>query len=59
VAVKGSRLLKRLWWDLATTDYDKLRDAERLARASLAAGGQELAPLTAILDRFASLEIAD
>jgi predicted ATPase len=51
--VRGSRLLKRLWWDLATAEYDKVRDGERLAKASLESGGEELAPLAAILDRVA------
>lgn len=51
--VKGSSLLKRLWWDLVRADYDKVRDGERLAKASLKTGGEELAPLAEILDRIA------
>lgn len=52
--VRGSRLMKRLWWDLATADYDKVRDGERLARAALDAESDVLAPLVEILARIAS-----
>jgi hypothetical protein len=51
--VRGSAVLKRLWWDLATAEYDKVRDGERLAKVSLETGGDELAPLTEILERIA------
>lgn len=50
--VRGSSLLKRMWWDLATAEYEKVRDGERLAKASLDKGGEELAPLAKILERI-------
>jgi energy-coupling factor transporter ATP-binding protein EcfA2 len=51
--VRGSSLLKRLWWDLVRADYDKVRDGELLAKACLETGGEELAPLAEILERIA------
>jgi hypothetical protein len=50
--VRGSSLLKRLWWDLATAEYDKVRDGERLARAALDMESDALEPLVKILGRI-------
>jgi len=50
--VRGSSLLKRLWWDLVTADYDKVRDGERLARAALDMESDALEPLVEILGRI-------
>jgi hypothetical protein len=52
--VRASRLMNRLWWDLATADYDKVRDGQRLARAALDTGSDVLDPLIEILARIAS-----
>jgi predicted ATPase len=53
----GSAVLKSLWWDLATAGYDKVRDGERPARASLETGGHELVPLTKILERVSGRSV--
>jgi predicted ATPase len=57
-AVRGSTLLKYLWWDLATAEYDKVHDGERLAKASLKTGGEELVPLAEILERISGRNAA-
>ena len=52
--IRGSKVLGRMWADLALADYDKVADGERLARASIETGGDELAPLAHILERLSS-----
>jgi len=57
MVVRGSAVLRRLWWELATAEYDKVRDGERLARASLETGGGELSPLAEILGRVCGRDL--
>jgi hypothetical protein len=54
--VRASRVLAEVWWDLIEVEYDKVRDGERLARASLAAGGSALTPLVEIIERLRTVD---
>jgi predicted ATPase len=52
--VRASRLLDRLWWEFATSHYDKVREGERLARHAIALAPDILQPLRDILAEFGS-----
>jgi AAA domain, putative AbiEii toxin, Type IV TA system/AAA domain len=54
--IKGSRALAEVWWDLTEAEYDKVRDGERLARASLASGAHKLKPLVEIVNNLRAQE---
>jgi energy-coupling factor transporter ATP-binding protein EcfA2 len=47
--VKGSEVLKRLYWNLVTASYDKVRDGARLAEIALEDEPGAMEPLVALL----------
>ena len=49
--VKGSEVLKRLYWEFTTSDYDKVRDGIHLAEIVRQTCGAALDPLRAVLAR--------
>lgn len=54
--VRASRVLAEMWWKLIEVEYDKVRDGERLTRASLAVGGSALTPLVEIIERLRTVD---
>lgn len=51
--IKGSEALKRLYWELCTAPYDKVRDGARLAELALAHAPEVLQPLVDVLNEVA------
>ncbi|HYV16864.1 MAG TPA: AAA family ATPase [Conexibacter sp.] len=50
--VRGSRVLKALWWEFATAEYDKVGDGRALAELALETNEKLLSPLGDVLQRF-------
>lgn len=53
-AVRGSRVLQRLWWKFALAPYDKVRDGGALAEIALNERREVLAPLLEVVEGLVS-----
>jgi energy-coupling factor transporter ATP-binding protein EcfA2 len=52
--IRGSEVMRRLWWDYAIAEYDKPRDGAALARIALETNPDLVNELRAVLEKIAA-----